>query len=358
MSKEHPKVYFSNSFLESCYFVRCLLPLIAGGWDGDRTTMRGEVIPPEMRAKAVLDSDIVVFHRPNDWRSKAVALELRKMGKKICCDNDDTYKGLEGKNLAKALSKVDAGLDDFCRMADLVTCSTEFLAKEYRKINKNVVVLPNCVDPDIWPDPERNEGDKVRLGFVGSVASNGDYNEITDVIKTLSDRKDVQLVVFALPPVNPDKTDTEGFIVRELYKADYDFWQSLNIEWHPFAPMKDYFEILNDLKLDVMVIPRRDDYFNSCKSNLKFLEASMLRIPCIGQGFLSGNSPYQVDPEDGQFMTVVTDNTKWLEEIDKLVKDKELRRGMGDKAHDYVIKKYSIDNNIEKWTTAYQSLLS
>lgn len=352
------KVYFCNSFLESCYYVRCLVPLIEGGWDGDRTSLRGGINPPQIQSRAVLDADVVVFHRPNDWRCKEIALRLKAMGKKIVADNDDTYKGIEGKNLAKALEKVDKSLDDFCRIADLVTCSTEVLAEEYRKVNPNVVVLPNCVDPEAWPDPERNEGDKVRIGFIGSVASNGDYNEMKDVLKQLSDREDVQLVVFALPPQSPDKMDTEAQIVRELYKADYDFWHSLNIEWQSFVPMASYMDTLNDLKLDVMVIPRRDDYFNRCKSNLKFLEASMLEIPVVAQGFADGKSPYQVDPEDENYMDIVLKPIEWMAYLEPLIENKDVRRLRGKLAREYVIKKYSIANNIQKWEQAYQGLLS
>lgn len=366
------KVYFTNSFLESCYYVRALVPLQAGGWDGDRTSLLSDRIEPEKQAQAVLDADIVVFHRPNDWRSKEIALKLRDQGKKIVADNDDTYKNLEGKNLQKALEKVDAGLDDFCKIADMVTCSTEFLAKEYRKLNDNVVVLPNCVDPDMWPEPLRNETNKVRLGFVGSVASNGDYYGLKDVLVKLSKRDDVQLVVFALPPQNPDPQDTEGFMVREMYQADYDFWQSLKIEWTPFTSIAKYIDTLNELRLDIMVIPRQDDYFNRCKSNLKFLEASMLEIPCVVQGFSTGDSPYQVDPEDGKYLDIVLpvghewsnkygihDTERlWMDKLEPLIQDKELRQEMGRKAKEYVLSKYTIEKNIHLWEQAYQKLLS
>jgi glycosyltransferase involved in cell wall biosynthesis len=318
--------------------------------------LRGNRMQPGMQAKAVLDADIVVFHRPNDWRSLEIAKKLRAQGKKIVADNDDSYKNLDGKNLQKALEKVDKGLDEFCKFADLVTCSTEFLAKEYRKLNDNVVVLRNCVDPDYWPDPLKNETNKVRLGFVGSVASNGDYNQIEGVLKELSKRPDVQIVVFALPPQKKNDT-TEGFVVREMYKSDFDFWQSLNVEWMPFCKVEDYIDTLNELRLDIMVIPRKDDYFNRAKSNLKFLEASMLEIPCIGQGFWDSQSPYQVNPEDSKYMEVVTDNRMWLEKIDWLVKDSILRQEMGKRAKKYVLENYSIEKNIHLWQSTYASLL-
>jgi len=328
-----------------------------GGWDGDRTSLLSPRIDPQRQAEAVLDADIVVFHRPNDWRSKEIALKLRAMGKKIVADNDDTYKHLEGKTLEKALEKVDKGLDEFCAMADMVTTTTEVLANEYRKLNKNVVVLPNCVDPEMWPEPLRNEGDKVRLGFVGSVASNSDYDKIKDLLRELSNRQDIQLVVFALPDQMVKSGDTESIVVKEMYAKDYNFWNSLNIEWQPFTPVSEYINTLNNLKIDIMVIPRKDDYFNRCKSNLKFLEASMLEIPCVVEGFSDGLSPYQVNPTDANYLDIVTDQN-WMKYLEPLIKDKELRRSRGKKARAYVEEKYSIQNNIHLWQNAYQSLLS
>lgn len=344
------KPYFCNSFLEGCYYVRCLMPMIAGGWNGDKTSLRGEANLPEVRSKATLDADIVIFHRPGDDRSLQVAKLLRKAGKKIVMDNDDTYKGIDAQKLGKTFVKVDQAIDEFIPFADMVTCSTEYLAKEYRKLSPNVVVLPNCVDPDDWPEPLRNEGDKVRIGLVGTVVMNDDYKGVKGVLKHLSSRDDVQLVVFGLPP---KIKETEK--VQFLYRKEYKFWESLNIDWQPFVKMEEYFDTLNGLRLDIMFIPRNDDYFNRCKSNLKFLEASMLEIPTVAQGFKDGNSPYQ-GKTDSKFMDVVIGD-KWMEALEPLIKDKKLRRHKGRLAKDYVLNNYNIHDNVWKWEASYKSLL-
>lgn len=348
------KVFYTNSMLQGCYYVRAMVPLREGGWDGDRTSWHSEAMAPEMKARAVLDADIVVFHRPNDDRSIEIAKKLRSQGKKIVMDNDDTYKNVDGRVLGDLFTKIDKHIDEFVKYADLVTCSTEFLADEYRRLNKNVIVLPNCVDPDDWPEePEKNETDKVRIGIIGSVGMNSDVTHIRHVIKALSEREDVQLVLFSLPRKDPSTIER----VQQLYAREYAYWETLNVEWHPFVAMQDYIEKLDSLKLDMLLIPRSDDYFNRCKSNLKFLEASMLEIPVIAQGWADGLSPYQVDPEDSAHMSIVVDDTKWEGIIERFIQDKEYRRQVGKKAREYVIGKYSIAKNINKWKQAYQTLL-
>lgn len=348
------KVYYCNSFLETAYYVRCMLPLQAGGWDGDRTSMYADRVTPEVKAKAVLDADIVVFHRPNDDRSLKAIKMLKEQGKKIVVDNDDSYKHTETKKWAEYLARVNHWLDESIKMADLVTCSTEFLAKEYRELNPNVVVLPNCVSIEDWPEePQRNETDKVRIGLVGSVALNGDFEPILPYLNKLKERSDVQLVLFALPPKNEDTV-----LARSYYTDDYKFWESMNIEWQPFVSRAEYVDMLDNLKLDLMVIPRRDDYFNHCKSNLKFLEASMLKIPVIAQGFPDNLSPYEANPNDASHMVIIKDNSQWETECERLIADKELRLEMGEQAYQYVVEKYDIEKNIHLWSDAYRKLLS
>lgn len=350
------RVYFTNSFLSACWYVRQYVPMVAGGWDGDRTSMLPNYDASSVRGKqaalGIENADIVVAHRPNDDQHYNIIRMIKEKGKKVVYDNDDTYKhfvGLE-QHLEKRLEYVDKWTDLCIKEADLVTCSTEFLAEEYRKINPNVVVLPNCVDPLDWPTPQRNTNGKIRIGIVGSVATNQDFEPIKDLLPKLCNRDDVEVVLFGLPP----KTNAK---VLRLYKKEYEYWDNLKIEWQPFVEIQDYIETLDNLKLDLILIPRHDDYFNRCKSNLKFLEASMLAIPVIAQGFSDGKSPYQ-GSNDALHMKIITDNTKWEETIEHYLQNPELLRVDGEKAREYVLENYDINKNIHKWEQAYQNLLS
>ena len=351
------KVFFTNTLMEGCHYVRALIPLRELGADIDKTSLQTEKMDNRVKAQAVLASDIVVFHRPNDDRALKIAEMLRKQGKKIVMDNDDTYKGFDKTKLGKLADKfgqIESNLDAFGGFADMITCTTEYLKQEYLKLNPNVVVLPNCVDPEDWPERDeilKNDGEKMRVGFVGSVGLHSDIVNFTPVLEWLGKCEDVQLVVFALPADTPESKE-----VHQYYKPELEYWRSFNVEWQPFVPVRDYVETLNNLRLDLLLIPRSDDYFNRCKSNLKFLEASMLEIPVVAQGFNDGLSPYQVDPGDAEHMRIVVDNTKWMDEITSLLGNKELRREQGRRAREYVLGKYQIKDNIHKWQSAYDSL--
>ena len=353
------KVYYVSSELQGCYAVRCLLPLQANGWDGDQTSIVLDRKTPDDKAKAALDADVVVFHRPDHPGKLKLAQELKKQGKKIVFDNDDTLKDdggfkfnefLDKERFEKGIAKMNDTVDEFIKLADLCTCSTDFLAEEYRKLNPNVVVLPNCIDPFYFDTPKRNKGDKLRVGIVGSIAITSDMEVLKPIVMELQKHKDITTVMFSLPPKGHDK------ITKELYSEEYAFWDSVDVEWQPFVGMEEYYDTLNSLRLDVMIIPRADNYFNRCKSNVKFLEASMFEIPVIAQGFPDGNSPYERNPDDAKNMIIVKDNSKWIDEILKLKENKELRLEIGRKAREYVLENYDIEKNAHKWEEAYRKL--
>lgn len=353
------RVYYNSSSLAGCYLYRCLLPLMENGWDGDYTSIWPSQKSPGMKKDAANAADIVVFHRPDQLAKLEMMRILKEIGKKVVVDNDDTFKDTGGfkffdyyeeQRAMRKLESINSIFDKALEEADLVTTTTEVLAKEYRKLNKNVVVLPNCIDPFYFDEPLRNETDIVRIGIVGSILVNSDYEVLEPILAHYSKNPKVRLVIFSLP------ADKENSLARQLYVNQYALLDRHEVEWHPYVEPQFYYDTLNSLKLDFMIIPRADTYLTRCKSNLKFLESSMFEIPVIAQGFEDGLSPYQVDPDDAKHMVIVTDNSKWIEEMDKLIADKELRREMGRKAREYVVEKYDIAKNAWRWEEAYKSL--
>ncbi|MEI6529678.1 MAG: hypothetical protein WCN88_04800 [Candidatus Falkowbacteria bacterium] len=346
--------YFIHNRFDGCNYYRCILPQRELGWKGDRMTLGDERVSPEVSANNSISADNVIFQRPDDDSRLTVAWRLKQLGKKIIFENDDTYKNNDQMKFKGQLEKRIETLDDFIRISDLVITTTEFLADEYKQINKNVVVCPNAVEPLDWPIPKRNESDVCRIGIVGSVAMNYDFEPIRELLQDLGKRKDIQLVLFSLPPKAEDKKTDD--IVKGFYVDEFAFWKTINVEWVPFVPMEEYFETLNNLKLDIMLIPREDSYFNRCKSNCKFLEASMLEIPVIAQGFPDEKSPYQVSKNDKDYMFIANTKEDWKEMTEKLIESKELREDMGEKAHKYVLENYHIKKLAPLWRDAINKL--
>ena len=343
------RVLMITNNYKGCGYVRFKLPAWNNGFELAETK-------EEVRDK-VENADVVVFHRPESIEHYNLAEMLKKKGKKIVMDNDDTFRlswhplcQFTPEAVEVSLKQRAEAIERFIGISDLVTTTTEMLAKEYRERSDNVVILPNCIDPMDWNEPLRNEGDKVRIGLVGSATMEYDYIGIRGLLRELSDRKDVQLFMFGLGDA---KHRAENPKVVKAFQDDYDFWDSLNIEHQPWCDIDDYPAKLNESRLDIMLIPRKDNYFNRCKSNVKFLEASMCEIPVIAQSF--SDAPYE-ELRGHNMGILVEDNKDWKKQVDKLIDDKELRREMGRNAKEYVLSNYNIEVRASEWEDAYSKM--
>ena len=351
------KVYNISGAYEGCTYVRQLLPMWENGYNGSVIGLD----TPRKQTKTILkeaqEADIIVFHRPEMKEYWRVAKILREMGKKIVFDNDDTFHLDKGHPFHKmSREKFDRNLkikngiiDNFVKNADLVTTTTKTLAKEYKELNDNVIVLPNCVYPDDWEEPVRNEGDKVRIAISGSAAYSSDFEVIKDYIKELDERDDVQFILFGMGSKDEREENPE---TEKIFSDEYKFWDTLkNKEHAPWVKIHKYFDTLNELKIDIMLIPRKDNYFNKCKSNLKFLEAAMCEIPVVASSFPDG--PYE--ELDGEIGIKLTGD--WKKTIDNLIKNKDKRRAIGKRAKEYVLENYDITKHAHKWEEAYNKLI-
>lgn len=347
------KIFFLQGDFPFCYYYRGYLP----GVYSDQTVVSeflrkdGDVSKARLTEKA-LEADVVVFQRPSSKPSLELAKLLKQRGKKIIFDNDDTYAGiplarLGSEKAVKIAKELGENLIKFLKFADGAIASTEILAKEYSVYNKNVIILKNCIDPLDELPCKKNETGKFRIGFIGSVTSNDDYVHIKEQLKQLDDRGDITLVLLGVK--YPD-----GQIMPSM-QEDYDFWSSLkNVEWHPVVHVTEIMSTIANLALDLAMIPRKEHYFNQCKSNLKFLEMSLLQIPVLAQGFLDGTSPYQ--GKDEKYMTVVVDNSLWYNKVIEIKDNHAEFKSLALKAHDYVLSEYNIIKFAPEWVKEIEKL--
>lgn len=352
---DNMKVYYIGGNTMGCWYVRCYLPMLTNGWSGNYwgvSTANKNLKPFKVVEEELQNADVVVFHRPNTKQFLTLADSLRRMGKMIVMDNDDTFLldkddtfyDINKEGQYRKQEEAQENLVNFAQKANLITVSTEYLAEEYRQYNPNVKVLPNCVNPWFWDEPQENKTDKVRVGMFGSVAYAKDYHGIEDFIRQLDEDPKVQLVMFGL---HSKAQREKNPVSKEIHKREYAFWDSLkNLEHAPFVPIDQFFDTLNDLTLDITLIPRHENHFNKCKSNIKFLESGMLKIPVIANKY--SDSPYK--ELDGKIGIQTED---WEKDTYRLIEDKKLRKEIGENAHKYVLDNYNIKDHAHKWREAY-----
>lgn len=339
-----------------CYYYRGYLP---GVYSNQMVVSDFMVLKKAADSQVVIEqakkADVIVFQRPKDARTLDLALTLKKHGKKVIFENDDSYNldktdfadKLENEKQREVAQYFDKYTREFLKIADGAIASTPILGKEFAEINPKVKVLKNCIDPLDEYRCKPNTTGKFRVGFIGSVTTNDDYIHIKDQIKQLDERGDVTIVVMGV------KYKDGSF--NKFMAPDHEFWGSINnVEWHPYVPTTDYMVTVAGLALDLAIIPRKENYFNQCKSNVKFLEMSLLHIPVIAQGFSDGTSPYQ--GVDSEHLTVVTDNSQWYNKIIEIKENYPKFKKLAEEAHDYVLKDYNIKTYAQEWTKAIEEL--
>lgn len=190
---------------------------------------------------------------------------------------------------------------DIIGMCDEVTVTCPFMKRLYqeRTGQQNITVIPNFV-PNFWmghlfDGKEVNKQfdlnkKKPRILYTGSGAhydvdnktgGQDDFTHIRDFIrKTVN--KYQWIFVGAFPPPLED-------LVR-----------SKQIEFYPWQNLLDYPRFIKNLNPQMMVAPLEDNNFNKAKSDIKFIEACTLGIPCLCQDM----ETYATAPNALRFSTV------------------------------------------------------
>ena len=268
------------------------------------------------------DSDVMwstIVYRP-DMITKF--LNLRKHNNnKMIYDMDDNFYAVPMDNPASEESKPLKSHFEACiKTADGLTVSVPMLKKLYEKLNKNVYVKKNGLDFTIWDKLKtKKNGKKIRIGWRGAFGHKDDLEMISGVMKAL--QKDYKV---------------------EFVTLGWEGWKG-KAEIHKYVTTFEYPEKLASLNLDIAVIPLVDSAFNRCKSNLSYLEFSALKIPTV-------LSP--VENQKGMEAIEARSSYDWYNALEKLIKDKEYREQLGQKAFDFVHKNYDerdLVHDLTKW---------
>ena len=208
---------------------------------------------------------------------------------------------------------------EIMELCDEITLTCDFMRNLFKsKIsNQNVTVIPNFV-PNNWMgylyDRNRIQRSyesnkrKPRILYTGSGAhydvnnKNGgkdDTTHINDVIrKTVN--KYQWVFVGAYPPP-----------LQDLVKSG-------KIEFHRWQTLLNYPNFIANLGAQMMVAPLTVNNFNNSKSDIKFIEACTLGIPCLCQDMHT----YQDAPDDLKFK----DGAEFEERIDWILNYKNRKR--------------------------------
>lgn len=173
---------------------------------------------------------------------------------------------------------------DIINMVDEVTVTCDYMRRLYKNktSQENITVIPNFV-PDFWLGHLYNKSEvvrqleknnkKPRILYTGSGAhydvdnkagGKDDFSGVRDFVRKSVDKYQ-WVFVGAFPPQ-----------LADLVKQN-------KIEFYPWQNLLNYPKMISSLNVQLMIAPLQVNNFNKAKSDIKFIEACTLGIPCLCQ---------------------------------------------------------------------------
>jgi glycosyltransferase involved in cell wall biosynthesis len=217
--------------------------------------------------------------------------------------------------------------------ADLVFAGNNYLADYARKFNKNVVVIPTTIDTGkFFPDHSKKMDDKIVIGWSGSITTIKHFeyalNYLSRIKKKYGDKVELKVV------------GDETYFNSEL--------NIRGIKWSS----DDEVKTLNTFDIGIMPLP--DDEWAKGKCGLKGLSYMSLEIPTIMSPV--GVNTEIIDHGVNGFLASTTE--EWVDAIEKLIEQPELRKTIGVKARKTVLEKYSVESQKNNYLRYFREVLN
>ena len=356
--------------------------------------------------------DIIHFHKgiEGDQESFWTALEeLKKAGVKIMMDVDDVYWELNRTHpqyYANVFDKIPEKVRKTMGLVDCMTTTTPIFAKEVRKYNKNVYVMPNGLDPEepqVATKKIPSKNGRIRFGFIMGSSHEPDLEIMRGTFaklqKEVIDKIEIHLCGYDIRGANtlyyPDGR-RETVPIKPLESCWHRFEMLVTDNYNPKYTSEAYKEFLlqsipdsewanvdneryvrqwtRDINnymtqydtVDVLLVPLAESKFNSCKSQLKLIEAAFKDTAVVCSDF----GPYQLDtisliekggtinPDGNAILIDEAKNHKaWAKAIEKLANNPELIETLKTNLKKTIIPKYNLKVLSDERVKIYKEVL-
>ena len=260
----------------------------------------------------IMPSHDIIFTHCNVAQNIEYVSFLKKMktqGMKIVVDVDDYWVVPHTHSLYQYNKKnnIVKKIVNLLTMADGVTTTTKYLANKIRAYNKNVIVIPNSLDPNKIKI-NKIASESVRLGWAGGSSHHEDIKLLKNI--GIGSKFNARNVQFLLAGFNTNIRTSDNKIIdafdlsiwkkyEEIITKDYSI-VSDGYKQHLLNPNKNkkyfnednekyrriwtqsiakYLKIMNEI--DIFIVPLANNEFNGLKSELKLIEAGFYRVPVI-----------------------------------------------------------------------------
>lgn len=283
---------------------------------------------PDLKNDSYLKQyDLIHYHRTlGDYGDLNNVLErCDKLGITTIMDLDDYWSPGPNHPAWEIIKKneLDKKIVNNLKISRNITTTTQIFADEISRLNKNVFVLPNAINPEEKQFKINTEkSDRIRIGWLGGSSHLKDLEILSNLVTNIKNAGLIDKVQFVLcgydlrgtmtmidrktgkqtqRPIKPE--ESVWFKYEKIFTDNY---KIVSPEYKDFLlkfENKEYENVLNEPYrrvwtkpitsyatnynlFDVSLAPLKESIFNKVKSQLKVIEAGFHKKALIAQDFL------------------------------------------------------------------------
>jgi glycosyltransferase involved in cell wall biosynthesis len=201
---------------------------------------------------------------------------------------------------------------------------------------KRIETIENAIDFELYDKCENKSNNKMlRIGWAGGDAHGRDLKILENVIlEILHKHKNVEFCFFGMRP---------PFLEYNPRIIHHSSW--VGIDRYP--------EELAKLGFDIGVAPLKDNIFNRCKSNLRWLEYSALGIPTVASNVQPFKETLAKHPDS---ILIADSEQDWVNALDSLITKENKRKSLGKFAYNTVKCYYNVEQRAKEYIKLLQDI--
>ena len=287
------------------------------------------------------DYKVIVWQQPRSQAARQLIKRFRAEGKIVIIDCDDYLESVRKSKdhdfrSEKAFSKKE--MDNWARtmnMVDGVIVSTEWLAKKYAPLNKNIWVCKNGLDLGRY-DKDRAAHPGVNIGWAGATGHSIAFGAVFDALeRIMKEFPYVNFISIGQPFAN--ELVARGIDQNRLIAIP---WTSIELYPNPMT------------MFDVALAPARESNWYRAKSQLRHYEAAAVGAATVGTSWLYD------EIVDGVTGLLVEENTAdaWYEKLKVMVTDHQARMKMQKLSRHMAYEEFDMQNRRLQWMVVLDDL--
>jgi glycosyltransferase involved in cell wall biosynthesis len=209
-------------------------------------------------------------------------------------------------------------------VSDAVIAGSHHLRDYALKLNKNVFLIPTSIDTDKWKPRPKPGKDKngFCIGWCGTGSNLKYLDLLREPLSVLGKKFNIELMI-----VGPESE--AGNLPR---------FENVRVVYRPWD-LDNEMEVVSGF--DVGIMPLYDGEAEKGKCGLKLLLYMSLGIPAIGSA-VGENRHIIRDGEDG---FLASNGKEWVEKLEALITDDDLRERFSLEGRRTVLERYSLKEN-------------